>query len=328
MTVSASSVRLVVMAATVAAVFELVVLRVLTRTAAFIPGISERIGVVNAVGELGRLGYFVSLTLLATGLVCLAVLSLRHGSAAGSVLAVALLAFGAFALAARLDWIPRIAADIVTLGTVVALASLVRPRRRVVAISLAAFSLAFVVAGIDAVWRNGGGTAPVGMGGLLLAEWLVLVAAIAMIVAHRHGSGRALLGGALLGGVLVVAFMLASATVRILLLWNIGLPGGLPAVAYGVVAMAVVVAIVNAAQRGQLATVAGVCLLVAGGIGLQSTYQSGLAVLGLAVLALRDVLAGETWPVAATPSRPPSSVRDRRRRLDTVPESRLTEELR
>jgi len=329
MTVAPSSVRLVVMAAAIAALFELIVLRLLTRTAVFIPGISERTDVVGAVGELGRLGYFVSLALLTTVLVSLAMLALQDRSQASRALAIALLAFGAFALAARLGWVPRIAADLVTLSAVALLASLVRSRRRAVMVGIAAFSLAFVVAGADAVWRNASSRAAIGGdGGVLLqvSEWLVLGAGLAVIAARRRSSGAAWAMGALLGGVLLAGFIVAPATVRILLLWNVGLPGAMPAAAYGIVALAVGVTVVDAARRGQLATAAGVALLVAGGIGFQSTYQSGLVVAGLAALALRHVLDGEAAEPSDARRQPPSPAR-RERQLASAPQSPLTKEL-
>lgn len=296
LTVSPSAARSVVVAAGIAALFELVVLRLLTRTAVFIPGISERIGVVSAVGELGRLAYSVSLALLGTGLLILAVLAVRRSSTVGRAVAVGLIAFGAFALTARLGWIPRIAADVMTLASFILVASVARPRRPVVAVAVVAFSLAFVLAAVDAIWRNiGGQTAIPGNGGVLLnlAEWLVAGAALAAIVARRRSSGGSLVVGVVMGGALLMGLIVASASVRILLLWNVGLPGALPSVAYGAVTMAVGVTIVTAARRGQLATAAGVTLLATGGLGLQSTYQSGLVLVGLAALALRHSLDGE-----------------------------------
>ena len=129
-------------------------------------------------------------------------------------------------------------------------------------------------------------------------------AALATTVAHRRGSGGSLVAGALLGGALLIGLTIASATVRILLLWNIGVPGALPSVAYGMIGFAVAITAVNALRRGQLSTVAGVTLVAAGGIGLHSTYQSGLAVVGLAVLALRRLLDHEVRPATPTPQPP------------------------
>lgn len=77
-----------------------------------------------------------------------------------------------------------------------------------------------------------------------------------------------------------------GATARFLLLWNEGLSGALPSVAYagasGCLA-ATLVALVKA--RNGLAA-AGPVLLVTGGIGLHSTYQSGLVITGMALLAM------------------------------------------
>lgn len=328
MTPSAPSVRLVVIAAAAAALFELVVLRLLTRTAVFIPGVAERIGVVGAVGELGRLGFSVSLALLAAGIVGLAVLALRRGTPVGRALSVALLAFTAVALAARLGVVPSVTADLATLGAVALLASVMRTQRRSAAVGVIGFSLAFLLAGFDAAWRNAGGEAAIaGAGGVLLglAEWLVLGAAVGTLVARRRSARASLVVGAIVGAALVAGLAMASATVRILLLWNLGLPGAMPAAAYGVAAMAVVVVVMDAARRGRWATAAGVTLLVAGGVGLHSTYQSGLVIVGLTALALRDVLDGRGWE-AASAGQVPSHVRRRPRSAGTTPGA-LTEEL-
>lgn len=291
--VTPSVARFVVISASIAAVIELVVLRVLTRTAVFIPGISERIGVVNAVGELGRLAYSVSLALVAATLLVLAVLAVRQANAVGRMVAAGLIGFVGVALMARIGWVPRVAVDVMTIAFLVLVASTFRSRRPVVAVAFAAFSVALALAGADAIWRNAAAQAAIpGTPGLLLnlAEWALLGAVLTVIVAYRRTSGGSLVLGAALGGVLLVGLVAASATVRILLLWTVGLPGALPSLAYGAAAFAAGVAIVSSARHARLATAAGVILLAAGGLGLQSTYQSGLVLVGLAALALRHLL--------------------------------------
>ena len=67
----------------------------------------------------------------------------------------------------------------------------------------------------------------------------------------------------------------SSATTRILLLWTFGLPGYLPAVVYAVVAGFLAAGLLGA-RRDSRDLAVGLGFLVAGGIGLQDSYQSAL----------------------------------------------------
>lgn len=306
-TVLPTTSRQVVVAASIAAVIELVVLRVATRTAVFIPGISERIGAVEAIGELGRLVYSVSLVLVVAGLVSLAVAAMRVSTTAGRVLAVALLGFAAAALAARLGWVPRAAPDLAALAAVGLVGIMARHWRRPAALAVLAFTGAFVLAGIDGIWRNLAGQAAIpGSHGILLsvAEWLVVGAAVASLAAHPRIARGPLAVGVVLGAVTVVALVAAPSTSRTLLLWTSGLPGSAGPLAYGVVGLALGVTTASAVRIGALTTAAGLLLLAAGGIGLQNTYQSGLVVAGMAALALCHGLDDRRWAWIAAPRWP------------------------
>ena len=75
---------------------------------------------------------------------------------------------------------------------------------------------------------------------------------------------------------------------KILLLWNVGLAGYLPSVLYGIAAGAVVYTIVVLRATGRRTSAIGLALLFMGGIGLHSTYQTGLVLAGLALLGAAD----------------------------------------
>jgi hypothetical protein len=93
--------------------------------------------------------------------------------------------------------------------------------------------------------------------------------------------------GVIVGAVVFAAFLgNGGATARFLLLWNEGLSGVLPSVAYAGAAgcLAATLAAFVRAHSGLAA--AGMALLVTGGIGLHSTYQSGLVITGMALLAM------------------------------------------
>jgi hypothetical protein len=95
-------------------------------------------------------------------------------------------------------------------------------------------------------------------------------------------------------GATLVALVVSPATPRILLLWNAGLTGALPAAVYAMAFGAVAAAIVRPWREGRVWTAIALCLLVEAGLGFHSTYQSGLAILGLAVLTLDPPDVGPT----------------------------------
>jgi len=299
--VGPSLLRPVLLALTLVALSEMLVLRVLTRTAVFIPGIGERVAVVSAIGELGQLAYSISVILSGLALLLVADLAWTAGRA-GRMLAIGLVGFAMVALMARWGWLERIAADGVTLAAFVVVAVAVRQARPMGAVAFATFCAALILAAVDGIWRNLAGGAHVpAAGGVLLsvAEWLVFGASLAAIAAHRPMERGAGMVGAILGAALLVAALVAPASLRILLLWNVGLPGALPAAAYGVIAFAVGLTVASAVRRGRLVLAVGMVLLLVGGIGLQSTYQSGLVLVGLATIALRYAIEVEPWLSAA-----------------------------
>jgi hypothetical protein len=112
-------------------------------------------------------------------------------------------------------------------------------------------------------------------------------------------------------GVALATFMalLASpATVKILLLWNFGLAGYFPAFFYAVAFGAL--AFTALSSRSTDAPLAlGLALLVFGGLGLHSSYQSGLVLLGLVALATTNpTRETAAWIPEASEPRPEVSL--------------------
>lgn len=308
---AAASSRVVLPALAVVALFELLVLRMLTRTAIFIPGLGDRIGLIGMVGEMGRLAYSVSVVLVAASLLLLFVVAVRRGDRMGRAVAVGLSAFGVVAIAARLGWLAPGIADTVTVGTLLLLigATLVSRRRPMTFMAVAIVGAALVLAAVDSLSRNVSASLGLVASGttlLVLAEWLLFVAALAVVAMHRSANRLTVAVGATLGGVLCSVAFLAPASLHTLLLWSVGLPGALPAVAYGVIGMAVGMALSSAVQRRQLVMAAGIFVLVAGGIGLHSTYQSGLVLVALAVFSLFDQAVTAAPAAIDRPSARPS----------------------
>jgi hypothetical protein len=92
--------------------------------------------------------------------------------------------------------------------------------------------------------------------------------------------------GAVVGVLVFAGLFRGASTAKVLLLWNEGLAGAFPSVAYALAATTLFLACAGLATTGRGMAALGVTLLVLGGFGLHSTYQSGLVVVGMATLAL------------------------------------------
>ena len=69
-------------------------------------------------------------------------------------------------------------------------------------------------------------------------------------------------------------------------MWNQGLTGTLPAVAYAAAGALLAATLAGLLQARRFTMAAGLLLVVVSGIGLHNTYQSGLGVIGLAAMML------------------------------------------
>jgi len=122
---------------------------------------------------------------------------------------------------------------------------------------------------------------------LFVAEAAALTgAALSPVLVRGRIDRRAAFVG-MAGGLVVFSMLVANAsTTKILLLWNVGLAGYFPAVAYAVAFGAFVYTVAALARSGARLHSLSLMLLLAGGVGLHSTYQTGLVVAGLGVLVL------------------------------------------
>ncbi|MGE0600516.1 MAG: hypothetical protein AB7J35_15310 [Dehalococcoidia bacterium] len=267
-------------ALTLAALFELAILRLFTRTAIHIPALEELQRPYAWLSDGGRYAYFAAIALLIPGLVWLT-FELRNISF-GAFTGALLFAAGAGLAAAGVTQ-PAVV-DLTTLGAVVLLGlSLSRFDDWRATISPAFFVASFAAMGVYASLPTFGEGQP---------EWLLQFSEFA-------GVGFALSAPLLLGGpptslavklggggaaIVLLAFLGNGSTARFLLLWNIGLAGSLPAVAYAAAGGALLATIVGLMQTQRRTEALALILLICGGIGLHSTYQSGLVVVGLATL--------------------------------------------
>lgn len=268
---------------------ELVVLRLFTRTAIHIPGFSEVRPLYVTISEVGRLAYYVAVVLLIVTIGLLVRELVRRQGAAAVAGASGLLLFVGLAAAARLasadgPWL--------AIGTVASLA-LVTPwnlggsRGR----SRAARALLLGgVLGASVLSEPTGLVAPGARAALApVVELVAVTGAIATpLLLVRRARRSALVWGALAAVVVLAALAANPWTVKILLLWNLGLAGYLPSVCYAAAAGALTTSVVSLSSHGRTASAVGVVLLVAGGIGSHSTYQTGLVLAGLVLLGLGE----------------------------------------
>lgn len=289
---------------------ELLVLRLFTRTIIHIPGAQDAAGPLSLVAWAGRYAYWLAvLALVAT----LAVLVRELGARRCVIATTAVVVFLVSAAGARAGAVGDAALALAVCLSVLLLATAAWPALagpgRVV---LSAFTAAFVVSAVYALAQSGaiiaaptsGRTAPL----LVTAEGLVLAGgALTPSLVPKAGDRRAAFVGGLAGIAVFGALAASASTTKILLLWNLGLAGYFPAPIYGVVAGTIVYTGIALARAGRHRSAFALALVVIGGIGLHSTYQSGLVIAGLALLGPLDAALPSGRGALSPAARPPTS---------------------
>ncbi|MCC7078290.1 MAG: hypothetical protein IT198_14300 [Acidimicrobiia bacterium] len=281
---------------------ELLVLRLGTRTFIHIPGLDAAAGPLSAVSDFGRFAYYLSVALLLAALLVAgsALAGSRNTASRMGLAGIVLLVVGGCAGLAGMPIFSTIATLTAVMLCAPAAACVSRARLYVVG----AFVVGFMAFGLHALTQI---ASQAGLGSLRVT-WLLGFGEIATTVfavatpllvrstktassgrLRSHGADLWAIGAGVGLAVLVAALRLSgTATGQILSLWNFGLAGFLPGVLYVAAAGSLAysgVALFRAGRRGEAAALA---LLVAGGAGMHSTYQSGLVVAGLVLFALVD----------------------------------------
>jgi hypothetical protein len=277
-------------AAVLAGAAELFLLRLVTRTAVHIPGIATLGGPYLVVAELGRFAYYLAAVLLSLTLVGLAWVLARRASPAALTGAASLLLFLGAALAARAGLIgDALLAPISVLAVeVVMLAGATRPgaARRA---SVLLFGSAFLVSSAYALFQANA-TENVGAASfawlLPIGEFVVLAWCVeAPLLLRRRPDRASVMWGIAVALATLIALRTGEATTKILLLWNLGLAGYLPDPAYALAFSLLAYALSRGARSGRSSLATAFGLLIVGGLGLHSTYQTGFVLAGLAVLS-------------------------------------------
>jgi len=265
---------------------ELFLLRTATRTLIHIPGIGDLEAPIRVVAEAGRFAYYLAVVSVT---VTLAILGFRHVRSAVPrrvIAGVATLAFLLIATVGRFEGVPSRTAGWLTLAVLVAVTS--TAWRGLGSIPVGLFVLGSVAAG----WSSLGQVAGSGLTGaqvdmlVLAAEsLLVLAGATAPLLLGRPPTGSALVAGTGAAVLVAAAFAGGASTFSIMVLWNLGVPGWLPGIAFALAFGGIVTAVWSALARGDRVTAIGIVLLLGAGVGLISTYQTGLALAAILLLA-------------------------------------------
>lgn len=283
--------ELVLAGLAIASAIELLILRTFTRTAVHIPALSELRDPYELLASFGRYAYYVSAVLLIV-LIPFAIARLwSRGDLFTRAAAVAVAVFALTAAAARAEAINIIAVDVLAVGAVVLAAGAAAARMDVRgALVVGGFAAAFALQGTSAMLQD---AASQGYGSyetrwlLWSAEWMALAFAIAAPFGFAGRPSRLAAAVSAVAGMVMFGALLGNgSTTKILLLWNEGLAGTLPAIAYAVGAATLLATALGLLGQRRMVALAGFVLLITGGIGLHSTYQTGLVVAGMAALCL------------------------------------------
>jgi hypothetical protein len=270
----------------VVAVIELTVLRIGTRTAVHIPDIEALETPYLGISTLGRTAYFVAVVVLVAllGAVTVSLVAQRAAGAAAAVTGVLLVA-----LAARIG---VAGGEVVAAVTIVAIGALsirlISHTAGIQRLALAAMSAAPIVALSTLVVADSLGTGSrLELSGLTVGEALAVAAGLLspLLVAGSKTTRSSWIALCVAGFGLLVMLVGAGSTTRILMLWNFGLSGYLPDPFYALAAATMAFTIARSLAMGHRNLAVALALLLMGGIGLHSTYQTGLVVAGFALLA-------------------------------------------
>ncbi len=291
------------------ALAELLLLRTATRVAIHIPASEALETPYLLVAGAGRIAYsaagLLALIVVAAALPVLAARPSQPTRVAALVVAaflsLALLAPAVPATRPYLDATTGIAAVGIAAATAVTLGIPRSTPFAFLALSALAAALAAIVQAEPALPR---GVLP---SLFRTTEALALAFALSAPLAVSATLDRRALAAGALGAAIAAAALLAPASSgRIILLWNAGLDGALPAPLYIVAAASFFAAVAAALGSGQRSIGLALLLVSAAGFGLHSSYQSLLL---LAALLIPVLHPGATVPVplpAGVDATPPS----------------------
>lgn len=289
----------------VVALIELALLRTGTRTLIHIPGLGRFDMSIGVLSEVGRLAYYFSVVLLVSTLIYLVYWLWRVDTLparAASLFATF------FLLAAGAGRIGVVTTPVVGWSSLIAaVAAATITWRGVRSIPIGLFIASWAIAAWSVLGQGVGG----GLSGrsvdvsIVVAESLLILAGVSAPLLVLRGVGTPGLVAGLVAFVAVAAgFSVGGSTLAILALWNLGVPGWFSPLAFGLAFGGLVAAAWSALAAHERLTAVSIGLLVAGGVGTISTYQTGLVLAAVAVYYVANLASDtKTDHVSAEPRR-------------------------
>jgi hypothetical protein len=275
----------------ISALIEFLILRTGTRIAIHVPAGEALRAPYLVLAALGRFAFFVALVLVIALLAMAFVALIRRTQAparvAGALLLLFLVAAAALAIEPAAGPVTAVATALAAAGLCVAIATHAGLKPGIpfllLAVSLAAAAGYAVVQSEAALPQSAG--EPL----LQLAELSgVLFALAAPLLLSRRPAPPSLAFGVLAGLITVGALAAPAASGRIILLWNTGLATNYPVVLYGAAAAALAATLAEALRRRDVSLASALLLIVTGGVGLHSTYQTALVLAACVTVLLRE----------------------------------------
>jgi hypothetical protein len=277
-----------------AATVELLILRLFTRTALHIPAIEQLSGPYEMLTVLGRYAYYLSALLLVVTLPVLGLALWQRAALPLRVASLAVLTATGAAAAARFASPDPVLVYVLLAGSAMVLAIVGATTALRTALAILPFGAALGLAAVSLIAETLASRGEVSLDPAMLlaiAEYPAFVfAVVAPLAFGVRPSRRVVVVGAVAGAVVLAMFLGNPSTSRILLLWNWGFSGVLPSTAYAVGFAALAGTLTGLHRDGRTLAGLGLILLIAGGFGLQNTYQASLVVVGLGVLCLAPAL--------------------------------------
>ncbi|HUG32811.1 MAG TPA: hypothetical protein VMM14_07960 [Acidimicrobiia bacterium] len=289
--------RLRILAGTlgVIALVELVLLRSGTRTLVHIPGLGRYEVSIGVLNEVGRLAYYLSMVLLVATLGYLAVWLWRADTSLSRAAGFLVALFILVAAAGRLGILAPPAVGWYSMAAITGMVAI--SWRGVRSIPLALFVGSWVAAAWSVLGQGSGGGISVRSvdTSVIIAEALLILAGVtAPLLVSRRVTTTGLAAGFAAFLVVAAGFSVGGSTLAILTLWNLGVPGWFSPLAFGLAFGGLVIATWSALVAGERMTAASIGLLVAGGVGMISTYQTGLVLAALTISYAATLAEGRT----------------------------------
>lgn len=301
-TVHTGTLRILSIWLMIAVLVELTLLRTGTRTLIHIPGLGRYDVSIGVLSEVGRLAFYLAVVLVVATLTYLGWICLATHSTAGRLVGAFTWAFIVIAGLGRLGVVTEATVAWSALALMIGVLTATWGGARSLPVAF------FVVASSFATWSvlgqgDGGGLSGQAVDtAVVLAEaFLILTGVSAPLLVRGKATKSALIAGLATVFVVAAGFSVGGSTLAILTLWNLGVPGWFAPIAYGIALGGLVFTLWSAIANRMIPTACAIVLIVGGGVGPISTYQTALAMTAVILLGVTRLESDEE-PESPAPS--------------------------